>query len=318
MGIVDIGWSKEVTFQDTEMYKSFTVDFTYDLGEDSGFKYVYTGAGYVSGSTYYYSGSGKYGTYSGSTTQSFSLNTYTSDGTGYLTANGSFYMYFHTPQLYANLKTFSFSNGTVTVSKDTPSGEYLFYISFSPNSYSNDASLLSRSDVITTFLKVIVDNPASSEYEYYVHFYSDGTEIATSKLTYYTRSGVPPNYLPDSRYITDANNAESLGFSKPGYDAIGWDTAQSAQTVVYGGSSGGSLYIPANVVPYTNQSSGLFLYSVWKRKDTIQIYIGNTRCYVVDMYVVTSIDPTTHVVDAKRIKRGRIYDGSAWKNFWEN
>ncbi len=315
MSIVDIGWSEEVTFQDTEMYKSFAVDYSYDLGDDSGFIYVYTGAGYLSGNTYYYSGSGNYGTYRNSTTQSFSLNTYTSDGTGYLTANGSFYMYFHAPQQYANLKTFSFSDGTVTVSKDTPSGEYLFYISFSPNLYSNDASLLSRSDVRTTFLKIIVDNPTSFEYEYYVHFYSDGTEIATSKLSYWTRSGSPPNVLPDPRYISDANNAESLGFSKPGYDAIGWDTSQSAQIVRYGGSGTGSLDIPGGIVPYTN---GLFLYSVWKRKDTIQIFIGGTRRYVVDMYVVTSVDSTTHVANTKRIRRGTIYNGSAWKNFWEN
>lgn len=295
-----------ITFTGVETEKNVQLDinsFSIDLGYNTqAYNTNLVWGMYVSNQYQYYAVTGSYGPYEVHKTISTSIQ-YSS--WPYITADVELYFEFHAPSNFSELKKITFTGVHVQNISD---GVYCFAVMY-PNTNGSDTNVV--------VLRAHISNPPFQTYEYYIHLLSDGSEITSAPIrtTYQTRDETAPLHKPTDTVINDARNAESAGIQKTGYKAMGWDTSSSAQTVVYGGEGSGSLIIPGDVIPYTNQYGGLFLYSVWKRKDVLFVYINNQPVSVAEVRVVTGVNQTTQEAITAKITSGKVRVGSSWKQF---
>lgn len=269
------------------------------------YRYMYIGYGtYTSSTDYSYTKLYKHdGNSYGTSTQS-----YTASWDGDAQMSGTFTTYFSPPMQYGKIRSFT---ATDLFLYDTISnGSTLtWYFAFSDTSYSNDVSLFDKPDVEIYAISITVTNPPYINNVYHIYFKDGNNTIHDGSVTWSGSRDDEYTY-PRSLIVHGCQNATQLGYTKPGYRGIGWDTSSSATTVVYGSKdNSGSFTIPAN----TLTKAGYNLYSVWERALNIKIYIGSTLRDVSRAVVVTNVSGTT--VTTKDILTGKIYNGTSWKDF---
>lgn len=311
----------QISFIDRESYSDVSIQ--YDSARDGPAltnypaRYLYAGFGTITES------SGSYSvTYTGAYTQdggwssggARSLEFTCSD---VLEVRGTY-----TPSIYSPQPGHTaFSIDVVGAYEQLPSRtDYALFLGFSntsPQTYPNDISLFSKSDVYFYIFRIVVDNPSYITYTYPVHLYTDpSTEYVTLNCQYQTRNTIPPSTYPYILNQPDYQNADTINPSvivKPGYKSLGWDTSSSATTVVYGGrDTVTALNIPANTIPVST-SGGLNLYSVWKKNDALYVYVNGEKKSVDIASVVTGINGSTAVT--RQLVEGKVFDGTNWRSF---
>lgn len=210
----------------------------------------------------------------------------------------------------------SFTVSDVQVSENLSDGSSIQFILWtSIYSYDNTWDALATATDTTLYaFTVNVANPPYQVFNYPIYFYDGSTLINT--YTQYIRSrDFEYTYFPNNTSKSNYQNADSMfpdSIVKPGYRSLGWDTSSSATNVVYGGRNVSSLNIPSGVIRY---DSGLNLYSVWEKLESLFIYVNGERRAVTRMDVVTSVNTNNNTMTTHAVRNGKIYDGNSWKEF---
>ena len=190
-----------------------------------------------------------------------------------------------------------------------------FLIWTSTSNYDNTWNALAYATDTTLYtFTVSVTNPPYQSYNYPIRFYDGSNLLATLNNYIYSRD-FQYTYYPYSIYKYDYQNADSMfpdSIVKPGYRSLGWDTSSSATNVVYGGRNVSALSIPSGIIRY---DSGLNLYSVWQKIESLFIYVGNERKTVTRMDIVTNANSNNNTITTHTVRNGKIYDGTTWREF---
>ena len=290
-------------FTGTETAKHITFS---DFSVSVDYRYMYTGYGtFTSTSNYSYNGASKYTASSSSGTHTGSYNT---SWFGDASMSGTYTSYFSTPMSYGKFQSFTITD-LYLYDSISDGATLTWYFAFSNTSYTNNDSLFSKEDVVIYAISISVSNPPYVDNVYHIYF-KDGNSLIQDYSITWSGSRDDVYTFPGSYTVSNHQNASQMGYTKPGYRGIGWDTSSSATTVVYGSkNNSGSFTIPAN----TLTKAGYNLYSVWERALNIKIYVGSTLRDVSRAVVVTNVSGTT--VTTKDILTGKIYDGTSWKDF---
>ena len=309
MGTISGSWSGDVEFQKRQTYISISNIGISDTAGAANTLYVYFGWGnFISTSNFSYNGTSK-ASVTTSSTRSYPYTINWNGGDARL--EGTYQLEIVAPALPHVKMTMDSAIITESVSNGTPCS---FYVIVSPTSYDNDSNIFYKSDTYIFILTINVTNPPYNNYDYPIHFYDGSTLLST--LVYRVRSReFEFNYYPASISASGYQNADAMypqSIVKPGYRSLGWDTSSSATNVVYGGRDVSSLDIPEDVIPY---SSGLNLYSVWEKIESVFIYVGNERKTVTRIDIVTNVNSNNNTITTHTVRSGKIYDGTTWREF---